>query len=576
MRSRALGLSALLLAFMMGCSSESGDSDANTAAGNNGNDSSQRPDESGGDDGASTIGSSGGDDYAGAGLSDPPGANGGAAPGAIADDSLNRDVGDHAEENPDTDVVANPFVDASKDPFSTFAADVDTASYDYFRQSLEYYDVLPEPRYVRIEDFVNYFAYDYPTPAYESDVPFSISLASAPHPFGRTTRLVRVGIQAKAPPVEEKKPANLVFLVDTSGSMASQDKLPLVKVILKEALNVLAPTDKVSIVTYAGDVSVRLEPTPVEKAATIRREIDALEAGGGTAGESGIHLAYQQAEAGFIKGGINHVILCTDGDFNIGISDADQLVALIKSKRETGVTLTALGFGRDNLADNMMEKVSNAGNGMYSVVYSHDMAIKYANERMLSTLVHVAKDMKIQVEWNPERIKAYRLIGYENRAVADDDFRNDTVDGGEVGANHRVTALYEVVLAGEEVPMPEGAPALDEGEPSDLTPEIEENEYVRVKVRYKAPDATDADRADEVVAALDTDHTELTGTPQKDFAWAAAVATFAEILRESPYASLSELDAIAKVVNGQKDRDADRSEFVALFTKARPKLQTEP
>jgi Ca-activated chloride channel family protein len=470
--------------------------------------------------------------------------------------------------NQRTPAVVSPFVDAQQDPFSTFGADVDTASYDYLRQSLQTYARLPSPEYVRVEDYVNFFKYGYPTPAGDAPQPFAISLMAGAHPLGRSTTLLRVGIQAKSAPATEKKQANLVFLVDVSGSMASPDKLPLVQKVLQEALNVLAPTDKVSIVGYASDTRVRLAPTPVSERGAIRAAIDSLVAGGSTNGASGIDLAYQQAAAGFLQGGVNHVILCTDGDFNLGITSNEALVSLIQSKRAGGVTLTALGFGHGNLNDAMMEKVSNAGNGSYSIVYSEDQAIAYANQRLLATIVHVAKDMKLQVEFNPTLVRAYRLVGYEDRAIADVDFRNDTVDGGEVGAEHRVTALYELVLANQPVPSGTGIPALSVGEVSDVLREIASDELVRVKVRYKAVGATDADPASEVAQALKP--AELSLPLSADFSWAAAVASFAEILRVSPYVVPGEISKIEQLIaQDPQTNDTDRQEFKALVQQAK-------
>jgi Ca-activated chloride channel family protein len=469
--------------------------------------------------------------------------------------------------------VVSPFVDANKDPFSTFGADVDTASYDYLRQSLQTYHQLPAPEYVRVEDYVNYFKYSYPAPAPDAAQPFAIALMAGAHPTGRSTTLLRVGIQAKAAPLE-KKPANVVFLVDVSGSMSSADKLPLVQRVLTEALAVLAPTDKVSIVSYAADTRVRLTPTPVSERATITAQIEQLTAGGGTNGASGIDLAYQQASAGFIAGGINHVILCTDGDFNLGVTGDDALVALIESKRASGVTLTALGFGHDNLNDAMMEKVSNAGNGSYSLVYDADQAVAYANQRLLSTIVHVAKDMKLQVEFNPQQVSAYRLVGYEDRAIADQDFRNDAVDGGEVGAGHRVTALYELVLSGQSVPSGPGVPPLSSGEISEATREIDAGELVRVKVRYKAVGASDADPASEVVQSLKP--ADLSTPPSADFNWAAAVASFAEILRLSPYVRADELTQVERLIALDEQTDADRREFKKLVESAKTLLGQQP
>jgi Ca-activated chloride channel family protein len=470
-------------------------------------------------------------------------------------------------EKPQTEVVANPFVKAASDPLSTFAADVDSASYDYYRQSVGLYDSLPGASFVRIEDFVNYFDYDYPAPELTADEPFAIALAAAPHPMGRRTSLLRVGIQAREQPAQEKKPANLVFLVDISGSMLSDDKLPLVQTLLTEALDELEPTDTVAVVTYAGDTAVRLASTPVSQKSTIEAVIRSLEAGGGTAGSSGLDLAYREAQGSFIEGGINHVVLCTDGDFNLGPSSDAELVARIKAKRQSGITLTALGFGHDNLNDSMMEAVSNAGNGMYGVIVDPDSAVAYAHERLLATLVHVAKDMKIQVEFNAAHVLAYRLLGYENRLVRDEDFRDDTVDGGEVGAGHRVSALYELVLAGEKVPAPKSAPALSSGDGDKASVSLPDSELVRVRVRYKAPTASDADPAAEVSEALAP--AALGSAPlDGDLAWAAAVATFAEILRGSPYASKDELPAVQKVVAAQRERDKERGEFGRLLDRA--------
>ena len=342
--------------------------------------------------------------------------------------------------DPDAPVGTNPFTVTAFDPLSTFAADVDTASYDIFRRILAE-GALPSADWVRLEEFVNYFEYGYPAPAHDAEVPFSISLAAAPNLLDRDTVVLHVGIQGKAAPPFEKRPANLVFLVDVSGSMGGADKLPLVRELLRLTLDELDPTDTISIVTYASDTGVRLSPTPVSDRATIEDVIYDLTAGGSTAGGAGINLAYEQAEAAFLEGGINHVLLCTDGDFNVGISNTADLVALIEEKRETGITFTALGFGLDNLNDGMMEAITNAGNGVYGVITDSDQAARYVHERLLQGMTYIAKDMKLQIEFNPNEVYAYRLLGYENRAIADELFRDDTVDAGEVGAGHRVTAL---------------------------------------------------------------------------------------------------------------------------------------
>jgi Ca-activated chloride channel family protein len=472
--------------------------------------------------------------------------------------------------------VANPFVTVAHDPFSTFAADVDTASYDTFRQQVEG-GRLPAANVVRVEDFVNYFAYDYPAPAADSDHPFAITLALAPQPSGRDTQLLRVGIQAALPPRAEKKPANLVFLVDVSGSMSDRDKLPLVKVLLKKTLNVLDATDTISIVTYSGAVALALPPTEASQRAVIEDVVDGLAAAGSTNGEGGIQLAYEQAEMARLEGGINHVLLCTDGDFNVGISDPKALTKFISDKRNTGVTMTAVGFGRSRSGDALMESLSNHGDGIYAVVYNEDQATKYANERLLSTLVRIAKDMKIQVEFNPELVHAYRLIGYENRAITDGGFRDDLIDAGDIGAGHRVTALYEVVPTGGSIPMPNGCPPIADGERVAGAREIGTEELVRVKVRYKQVGATSSDPASEVVEVLlPADVLATAEQAGPEFAYASAVATLAEILRASPYATSEELSSAAAVLSAQADRDADRAELNALMTKVITLLGARP
>jgi Ca-activated chloride channel family protein len=465
-------------------------------------------------------------------------------------------------------VGTQPFVLVAHDPFSTFGADVDTASYDIFRRNVEH-QLPTSPESVRVEDFVNYFKYDYPAPAEGAEHPFQISLAAAPNAFGRETTLLRVGIQAENPPASAKKPTNLVFLIDTSGSMQAADKLPLVQFLAKHALEILGADDLISIVTYSETATVQLAPTKVVQKDQITRVIDSLVAGGSTNGAGGIQLAYQQAQSAFIADGINHVMLCTDGDFNVGISNPDELVAFIETERTTGITLTALGFGLGNLNDELMERVSNAGNGIYSVVTSQEQASRYAEERMLATLRYVAKDLKIQLEWNPAEVEAYRLIGYEDRAIADQSFRDDKVDAGEVGAGHRVTALYEVVRKGGAVPAPMGAPAAESGEPVEGDREVEAGELVRVKVRYKLPNATESDPASEVVQKLaPSEIGALFDSADQDLRWAAAIAAYAEILRRSPYALPSAKAQLRTVFAAQAERDFARGEFLKLFDAA--------
>ena len=531
----------------------------------------------GGSSGSSAAIGSGGSSQSASGgtgaavVPSPSGTGGGGGSGGTfageVDDGSSVSSGAAPGDRYDT-IGTNPFVLTSYDPLSTFAVDADTASYDIFRRDVNN-GVLPDSSSVRLEEYVNNFAYHYPPPAEDAEDPFAIHLAASPSLYDTGTLLLRVGIQGKEAP-SERGPANIVFLVDVSGSMSSADKLPLVKVVLEEALNVLRPTDRISIVTYAGFTSVALAPTPVSEKATIKAVIDRFEAGGSTAGGSGMTLAYEQASLGFVEGGINHIVMCTDGDFNVGISSTDDLLALIEEKRQTGITLTTLGFGSGNLNDSMMEKVSNAGNGMYSVISSEDQAITYANQRLLSTMIHIAKDMKIQVEFNSDRVLAYRLLGYEDRAIADDDFRDDTVDAGEIGAGHRVTALYELVLDGTAVPVPDGAPKLVEGNDYDGSVEVGKNDLVLVKVRYKQPGAAESDPAKEVNTSLPASAAAASYEDlDVDFRWSVAVATFAEILKKSPFARPEQLDVIGRIIKSDPDATTgQRGEFATLFTNA--------
>ena len=523
-----------------------------------------------GTSGAGATAGAAGSSAAGKGAgSNTGGTSGGYTGGTTATGGTGAPVADPNDGDNYSAPGTNPFVLTRHDPLSTFAADVDTASYDIFRRDVED-GFLPEPASVRLEEYVNSFRYDYEPPAADAAAPFAIHLAAAPGFLGIGTALLRVGIQGRLPS-EEKKPTNLVFLVDVSGSMASADKLPLVKVVLTETLEVLEPTDTISIVTYAGSTAVRLPPTPVSNAAAIESVIVGLESGGSTAGAAGIDLAYAQAEAGFIQGGTNHVLLCTDGDFNVGRSTTEELMALIEEKRQTGITLTVLGFGVGNLNDALMEGVANAGNGIYSVISSEDQAIEYANERMLSNLEHIAKDLKIQVEFNPERVHAYRLLGYENRAIADDDFRDDLVDAGEVGAGHSVTALYQLVPTGIDIPTPDGAPAPQDGDDSADQLGVSGDDWVLVRVRYKRPDAGETDPAEEVSMLLRAeDIAEDRDALDADFHWALGVSAFAEILKESPYAEPERLSDISEVVHAvEHQTQSDRAEFASLFDRAR-------
>jgi Ca-activated chloride channel homolog len=460
--------------------------------------------------------------------------------------------------------ATSPFVITESDPLSTFAADVDTASYDIFRRSL-LIQSAPDPATVRAEEYINYFHYDYPTPEPGASVPFAVQLSASAHITSAKTKILRVGIQGAV--ADAERAANLVFLVDVSGSMAAANKLPLVQRVLREALNVLGPSDHVAIVSYAGRTRVVLAATEVRERARIAAAIDGLSADGGTNGGSGILLAYQQADTAFIEGGINHVILCTDGDFNLGVTSEELLVRLIEEKRKSGVTLTALGVGERN-NDAMMERVSNAGNGIYSVLYNEDQAIAYTHRRLLSTMRHIAKDLKIQVEFNPAHVYAYRLIGYEDRAILDEQFRDDRVDAGEVGSGHQVTALFELALAQEDLPtgsVPRNAGQAD----STAQSELDDQDLVRVRLRWKEPGASETDAAEEALfslerAALLDDVAQL----DPDAAWAIGVATLAEVFHESPYARQADLVAIGQRLSPLVGGSSERAELMSLWPAA--------
>nr|WP_053000399.1 VWA domain-containing protein [Sphingomonas sp. Y57] len=410
--------------------------------------------------------------------------------------------------------------DVATSPVSTFSIDVDTGSYANVRRFLE--DGQPVPaEAVRTEEMINYFRYDYPRPV-DRSTPFSVTTDVSTTPWNPATRLIRIGLRGYDLATADRPPANLVFLVDTSGSMFSPDKLPLVKTALKGLAGQLRPDDRVSIVAYAGSAGVVLEST--NRFGYIDAALDCLQAGGSTAGGQGIELAYAIARANFRKDGVNRIFLATDGDFNVGISDNKALEALVKRNRDDGITLTALGFGTGNYNEAMMERIADVGNGNYAYVDSAMEAKKVLSEELSATLVTIAKDVKVQVEFNPAAISQYRLIGYENRALAEEDFANDAVDAGDMGAGHQVTALYEVVPAGAsdwtaerryEANRPRSAPSKGQ-------------EAAFVKLRYKLPDGGASREISRAVpAAALTTATE----PRGDMAFVTAVAAFGQKLR---------------------------------------------
>ncbi|MDG5746968.1 VWA domain-containing protein [Qipengyuania sp. XHP0207] len=459
----------------------------------------------------------------------------------------NRDRYD-GEEVSSVKLVAN-------EPVSTFSVDVDTGAYTNARRFISEGQMPPEDA-VRTEEFVNYFRYDYARPR-DRDIPFTVNTDVAVSPWNAESRLVRIGLAGYEMPAQDRPPANLVFLLDVSGSMASPDKLPLVKTAMRQLAGQLTERDKVSIVVYAGAAGLVLEPT--NDARKIKDALDLLEAGGSTAGGAGIELAYRVAEANRIEGGVNRVILATDGDFNVGTSDQDALVELIEKKRETGVTLSVLGFGRGNLNDAMMEQVANNGNGNYSYIDSALEARKVLGDEMGATLFTIAKDVKIQVEFNPAVISQYRLVGYENRILREEDFDNDAVDAGDIGAGHQVTALYEVVPAGAKgwIGQRRYEDKVD-SRAHDLAAEA-----AFIKLRYKQPDG---EKSSLITYTLPASALRTTALPGGDFAFASAVAAFGQKLRGDPMLASFGYGQIAGLAGNP--RDYWRQEFVQLVKTA--------
>lgn len=409
-------------------------------------------------------------------------------------------------------------------PVSTFSVDVDTGAYSNVRRFLQK-GQTPPAEAVRTEEMINYFRYDYPLPASRQQ-PFSVTTDVAQTPWNPDTRLVRIGLRGYDVTAQGRPAANLVFLVDVSGSMSSDDKLPLVKRALTMLADKLTPKDRVSIVVYAGAAGVVLDPTSSPK--HIRAALDCLEAGGSTAGAAGLQLAYDIASANFIKGGINRIFVATDGDFNVGASSNKALEAMVKKYRDSGVTLTTLGFGEGNYNEALMERIADLGNGNYAYIDSAMEAQKVLDDELSASLFTIAKDVKVQVEFNPAQVSQYRLIGYENRALAEEDFDNDAVDAGDIGAGHQVTAIYEVVPAGGKGWLPERR--YDGNRPS--APSASGHELAFVKLRYKLPGEA-ASRLIErpVPASL----LRAAPAPRGDMAFAVAVAALGQKLRGDKY-----------------------------------------
>ena len=452
----------------------------------------------------------------------------------------------------------NAFVCPTDEPLSTFGLDVDTSSYTLMRSSLVDYKRLPAKDSVRIEEYVNYFKYDYPQPKGAAPVAVGCELAACP--WNPEHKLLRLGVQAKRVDEAKLPPCNLTFLVDVSGSMAGEDRIELLKKSLKMLVGKLRDDDHVAIVTYANDTQVRLPSVSGREKKAIGRVIDDLVASGGTYGGAGLQLAYEEARKNFDKKANNRVILVTDGDFNIGISSPEELEKFIATKRDGGVFLTVFGVGRGNYMDDRMKKLANAGNGNYAYLDSLLEAKKVMLNEFGGTLMTVAKDVKVQIEFNPSEVGAYRLLGYENRKLAARDFNDDKKDAGEIGAGHTMTAFYEIVPAGKGAET--GVDPLKYQKRA-VTPS---GELCTVKLRYKLPDAEKSMLVEEAHTAADMTHAE----PSEDFRFASAVAEYALILKDSQHkgqASFTNLIERARNAKGA-DREGYRAEFIRLVERA--------
>jgi Ca-activated chloride channel family protein len=460
-------------------------------------------------------------------------------------------------------VVDNPFLRATQNPLSTFSIDVDTAAYANLRRFLSS-GALPPKDAVRIEEMVNYFAYSYTGP--KTSDPFSTQVEVASAPWKPEHRLVKVGLKGRDIAQDKRPPSNLVFLIDVSGSMQPPNKLPLIKRGLPLLIEKLTENDRVAIVVYAGASGLVLPSTACDHKAKILTALENLEAGGSTNGASGIQLAYDTAIANFIKGGTNRVILATDGDFNVGVTNQGELTRLIEDNAKSGVFLSVLGFGMGNYKDSTLEKLADKGNGNYAYVDSLQEARKVLVEEMGGTLITIAKDVKIQVEFNPALVGAYRLIGYENRILRAEDFNDDTKDAGEIGAGHTVTALYEVVPAGKEGVLP-GIDALKYQKPVEASRESKSGELLTVKLRYKEPDGMTS----KLMQFPVSDRGTAWAQASRDFKFASAVAALGMILRDSPHKGNATLGSVLELAEAGKgaDKQGYRAEFIELVGAAR-------
>jgi Ca-activated chloride channel family protein len=460
-------------------------------------------------------------------------------------------------------IVENDFLDAYSNPLSTFSIDVDAASYSNARRFIMSGNLPPKDA-VRIEEFVNYFDFDYPKP--EKDKPFSIFTEMGECPWNKNNYLVHIGIKGKELNDEERRPGNFVFLIDVSGSMTPENKLPLLKKAYKLMVKKLHPQDRVAIVVYAGAAGVILPSTEANEKETIINAIEKLRAGGSTAGGQGIQLAYKIAKENFIKNGNNRIILATDGDFNVGVSSTSEMVRLIEEKRKEGIFLTVLGFGMGNYKDNRLEQIADKGNGNYFYIDNILEAKKVLGHEIMSTLFTIAKDVKLQLEFNPAKVKSYRLIGYENRLLKKEDFDDDTKDAGELGAGHTVTALYEIVPV-KDVSALKNNETLKYQDNNLTRQALDSEEVLTLNLRYKEPDEETSRLISRVLKENNNEFEKSTG----NLKFSAAVVQFAMLLRDSKYKGESDYDNILKLAEDSKGEDkfGYREEFITLVRMAK-------
>ncbi len=447
-----------------------------------------------------------------------------------------------------------------QNPVSTFSIDVDTGSYANVRRMLNN-GQIPRKDAVRVEELINYFDYNYATPE-DINQPFLANTELAPSPWNDDAHLLHIGIKGFQQELTQKPAANLVFLLDVSGSMNSPDKIGLLKSSLKLLSKQMTANDRVSIVVYAGAAGVVLEPTAGNNQAKIAMALDRLSAGGSTNGAAGIHLAYQMAEQNWVKEGINRILIATDGDFNVGTTDFEALKELVEKKREKGISLTTLGFGTGNYNDHLMEQLADVGNGNYAYIDTIKEANKVLVDQINSTLFTIAKDVKIQIEFNPEMVSEYRLIGYENRQLNNEDFANDKVDAGEIGAGHTVTAIYEVIMQGNPGWLSESRYQ------KPISSNNNENEVAYLKIRYKEPDESNSQLLQWPILK-----SQITGleNASNEFKFAAAVAAFGQILRDGTYLKSFGYDNIITLARDSKgaDKYGYRGEFLQLVSLAK-------